>query len=158
MRTRYKITLYSNFVAILFTLDMLTKFFLDNKEITLINGVLSFSSSHNTGAGFSIFSNKTLFLIIITSVFLIIFTLFNIFEKFKQSHLYLLSLSLIYAGAIGNLIDRLMLGYVRDFIYLQFINFPVFNVADICLTVGVIIYAVNFLFFNKNKKEQNVAI
>ena len=158
MKLKYKTILYCTLTALLIILDMLTKIYLDGKNITLINGVLSFLSSHNTGAGFSILSNKTLFLIIITSVFLVIFTLFNMFEKFKLSHLYLTSIALIYAGAIGNLIDRLMFGYVRDFIYFELIDFPIFNVADICLTVGVTLYAINFLFFNKNKKEQNNAI
>lgn len=156
MKTKSKIILYSLVMLLLVALDMLTKFLLDNKVITLINGVLSFSSSHNTGAGFSIFSNQTIFLILITVIFLIIFTFFNIYEKFKLSHLYFISLSLIYAGAIGNLIDRIMLGYVRDFIYFELINFPIFNIADICLTIGVIIYAINFLFFSKKEKKNEI--
>lgn len=155
MKKNYKIILYSCVFILLIIVDLLTKFLLDGKEITLISGVLSLTSSHNTGAGFSILNNQTLFLTIITIAFLIIFTLFNIFEKFKFSHLYLISISLIYAGAVGNLIDRIAFGYVRDFIYFELINFPIFNVADICLTIGVILFAIYFLFFNKPTKEDN---
>ena len=158
MKKYYKYILYSLIVSSLILLDMLTKNLLDGKAIPLIDGVISFYSSHNTGAGFSILSNKTLLLTIITVVFFVLFTLFNIFEKFKPTHFYLISVSLLYAGAIGNLIDRLALKYVRDFICLEFINFPIFNVADICLTIGVMLYAINFLFLNKTKKEKKDAI
>ena len=145
------------FIVMLF-LDMLTKYIFDNKNIILIKNVLNFSSSHNTGAGFSILSDKTLLLTILSIVFLVIFTVFNLTNKNTKSYIYYVSLSLIYAGAIGNLIDRLIFKYVRDFIYFELINFPIFNVADICLTVGVILLAIYFLFFNKPKKEKVDAI
>lgn len=72
--------------------------------------------------------------------------------------------SLVFGGAVGNLIDRLFLGYVRDFIALDFINFPVFNIADMCLCAGVIVLLVFFLFlypkYNKKylKTKQKFAL
>ena len=133
MKYKYKYFLYCSLAVVFILLDMLTKKLFDNKYIAVIDGIVSITSSHNTGAGFSIFSNQTVLLIAITASFLVIFALFNIFGKFKLSHLYLISTTLIFSGAIGNLIDRLMLNYVRDFIYFEIINFPIFNVADICL-------------------------
>ena len=59
------------------------------------------------------------------------------------------TLILLSAGAVGNFIDRLCFGYVRDFIYFKLINFPVFNVADIYVTVSVIIFAILILFVYK---------
>ena len=132
--------------VLLLVLDLVTKTIFEAKNITLIKGVFSIFSTHNTGAGFSIFSNQTTFLLIITSVFLVLFTLFLVFEKDKKTNLWWISIALIYSGAIGNMIDRLMFGYVRDFLFFELINFPIFNVADVCLTVGIVLFAINFLF------------
>ena len=141
--------------------DLITKNIFDNKHITLIKGVFNISSAHNTGAGFSMFSDKVVFLLIVTVIFLIAFTLFNIFDKDEKTNLWWVSIALIYSGAIGNMVDRIMLGYVRDFLYFELINFPVFNIADMCLTVGVALFAFNFLVVFpklKKQKEENNAV
>ena len=126
-------------------------------EVPVIADLVVISPTRNKGAGFSSFYGQTTLLVVLTVIFLLGITTFDVLSK-QKSKLYVVSTGLIIAGAIGNFVDRILFGYVRDFIYFELINFPVFNVADICLTVGVIIYAVNFLFFNKNKKEQNGAI
>ena len=143
--------------VLLLVLDLVTKAVFEAKNITLIKGVFSIFSTHNTGAGFSIFSNQTTFLLIVTSVFLVLFTLFLVFEKDRKTNLWWISIALIYSGAIGNMIDRLMFGYVRDFLYFELINFPIFNVADVCLTVGIVLFAINFLFLQPklNKGDKN---
>ena len=151
------------FVATLI-LDLITKNIFDNKFITLWKGVFSISSAHNTGAGFSLFSDKVVFLLVITTVFLIAFTLFNVFDKDKKNPLWWITVAMIYSGAIGNMIDRIAFGYVRDFLSFDLINFPIFNVADICLTVGVVLFVFNFAFIlpkqnnQSQKKEQQNAI
>ena len=63
-----------------------------------------------------------------------------------------ISFALILSGAIGNFIDRLLNGYVVDMFRLDFINFPIFNVADVCLTVGVALMLIHVLFFEKEEK------
>lgn len=145
------------YILLILFVDLFTKLLFDKQSIVIIEGVFSFTSSYNTGAAFSMFSGKVIYLIIFTFVYLFIFLLFDFFESKKTtSKLYLASLSLIVGGAIGNLIDRIAFGYVRDFIFFEFINFPIFNVADICLTFGVILLMVYTLFFARNKKKNEV--
>lgn len=91
----------------------------------------------NTGAAFSLFSNMQAFLIVITFVFTLILS-YLLFKtpKIKANRGINFSLALIIGGAIGNLIDRLRLNYVIDFIDFRFINFAIFNFADIFVVVG----------------------
>ena len=137
-------------------LDRLTKYLAiinlkDKSDIILIKNVLVLTYLENTGAAFSMLEGKRLIFILITIVFSIIIFLF--FLKIKPdrrfSPLYI-CLTVILAGAVGNLIDRIMNGFVVDFIYFQIINFPVFNVADICVTLGVIFLIIFLLFKYRN--------
>ena len=146
-------------IVVVIALDMTTKFLLvpngeENFSTTvLIPGVLEILPVHNTGAGFSILSGKTWFLILLSAIFLVAYVTFDILFK-RNSVLYEIASACIIAGAIGNLIDRVAFGYVRDFVYLKFINFPVFNVADISLTVGCVLLIVYMLIsIGKDKKE-----
>ena len=138
-------------IAVILLVDMLTKFLIVS-EVNIIDGVLVIMPTKNYGAGFSILSGQTWLLISITVVFLTGLIIFDIMFK-RKSTLFGVATGLIIAGGIGNLIDRIFFGYVRDFIYLEFIDFPVFNVADMALTFGVILLAVYILFFNKDKKN-----
>ena len=101
-------------------------------DFSLIPGVLSFHYLENRGAAFGVFQNRQiLFLIMTTAILLfILYALWKMPQEKKYRPLRLLSY-FITAGAIGNLIDRVRLGYVVDFIYFSLIDFPVFNVADI---------------------------
>ena len=142
-------------VAVL-VLDLVTKAIFDYKNITIIEGVLSFEWQHNTGAAWSILSEHTWLLTLISSLFIIGFSVFDVYYK-NTGVLYSISYALCFAGALGNLIDRIFLGYVRDFIFLDFIKFttyPTFNVADICLVVGVILFAICILLYRKDTKKE----
>ena len=138
-------------IAVVLLADMLTKFFIVN-EVSLIDGVLAITPTKNYGAGFSILTGQTWLLISFTLVFLVGIVIFDVLFK-QKSTLFGIATGLIVAGSLGNLIDRLAFGYVRDFIYLQFINFPVFNVADMALTFGVILLAIYILFFFDKKQS-----
>ena len=140
---------------LLLVLDLVTKFvFVDklNKEYVLLGDLLVISPTQNFGAGFSILQKQTWLLISLTLLFLICMVVFNVKYKSK-SKLYQTASAFIFAGAIGNLVDRIFFGYVRDFIYLKFINFPIFNFADMFLTFGVIMLFVYIIFSNENKKN-----
>ena len=136
--------------------DRLTKYLAvinlkDKADFVLIKNVLVLTYLENTGAAFSMLAGKRLIFIIITIVFSVIIFLF--FLKIKPERRYsplYICLTVILAGAVGNLIDRIMNGFVVDFIYFQIINFPVFNVADICVTLGVIFLIIFLLFKYRN--------
>ena len=124
--------------------------------IVLIKNVLEIYYLENHGAAFGMLQNKQYFFWIITVVFLVIALCF--FRKVPKTGRFMplsLSVVMLVAGAIGNFIDRITLQYVRDFIYFKLINFPVFNVADIYVTVGVILLVVLLLFVYK-EEELNI--
>lgn len=115
----------------------------------LIKNVFHLTYRENTGAAFSIFRDKQIFLIVMTSivVFILIIYLIRILRK-RNLLLLKLPLAFITGGAIGNLIDRIRLNYVIDFFDFNLINYPVFNVADIFIVIGSIILAYGILFKN----------
>lgn len=118
-------------------------------SVTVIPRVLNFIYVKNTGAAFSIFSGKTAILGAISILFCAGVIVFWILKK-PQHILFKLSLTLLFAGALGNAIDRIWRGFVVDFIETAFIKFPVFNVADIAITVGTALLMIYLLFFDKD--------
>ena len=107
-------------------------------HIIVIKDLLSFTYAENEGAAFSIFSGHVTFLIIFSIIFIGLFVTIDF--VFKEKSLWFVGgTALIIGGAIGNLIDRVFLGYVRDFISFDILqNFPICNVADCCITIGCI--------------------
>ena len=115
------------------------------KTIPLWEGIFHLTYVRNTGAAFSILSGQRFFLILFPLIVVAAVIAYVIIKKPKSKSL-LLSLSMILAGGIGNLADRIRLGYVVDFLDFRLINFPVFNVADIWVTLGAAIFIVRLLF------------
>ena len=99
-------------------------------------GVFKLSRHYNTGGPFSIFRGHNSSLLVITAIALLIIFYLYVGSVKRGKHLGLAALSLIAAGALGNLVDRLDGGQVRDFLDFYLIHYPVFNVADILITVG----------------------
>lgn len=102
----------------------------------LIPGIIELTNLRNSGAAWSIFEGQQTFFTIITIVVIIVIGYF--IWQYRKNIPMLIGLSLIMAGTIGNFIDRLRQGYVVDMFETTFINFPIFNIADMCLTIGVI--------------------
>ena len=148
--------IYYIIAIVVFSLDLLTKHILTNKNIVLIKNVLSFKYSENTGAAFSMFSNSTLFLIIISILMIIAIILFKTLVKHKKHVLFTIAYPLILGGALGNLFDRIFLGFVRDFVSLDIINFAIFNLADSALCIGFVLLAIYMVFidFNDNNSDK----
>ena len=123
--------------------DLLTKLTaskLGSREVVLIPGVLSLSYIENHGAAFGIMQGRQWLLIVISAVIIAAAVVFCIRRIRDTRYRYLRVLTVfLVAGALGNMIDRIMLGYVRDFIYFKLIDFPVFNVADIYVTVSAVL-------------------
>lgn len=108
-----------------------------NGSRTFIPGLLDLDNLHNTGAAWSMLEGRQWFFAVITVIAIIVVA--YLMWKNRRSAWIMTGLSLIMAGAVGNFIDRLSQRYVVDMFALKNINFPVFNVADACLTVGVFI-------------------
>ena len=112
-------------------------------------GVLSWTYTQNTGAAWSMLEGQRWLFILIFAVLTVLLLLeyfkfpmsFTTFERWL--------IAAIYAGGLGNIIDRVRLGYVVDMIRTDFMNFPVFNVADCFITCGCIGLMVHLIFFNK---------
>ena len=128
-------------------IDQLSKYLMSNHYNKLINKdflLFKLDFVKNYGAAFNIFSGSRVFLSLIS----IIFTIFLIYLILRKNTLIssdLYSYSFILGGTIGNGIDRILKGFVIDFISLNMINFPVFNVADISINIGFIILLYSIL-------------
>lgn len=140
-------------IVSLVVVDHLLKWYmtslLANGPIVLIKGVVRLAYLKNDGAAFGMLGGKQIFLIIFTAV-LIIFLCYILFFK-KNKPIINVSLIMIIAGGFGNMIDRIVQGYVVDYIEPLFVNFAVFNFADILINIGCIMFAVVILFFDKKK-------
>ena len=125
-----------------------------------INGFFNFVHVENGGAGYGVLSGKRYLLIFISIIVLSAYIIYYILDakrnKDKTSFLLSASLGLITGGCIGNQVDRIFIGKVRDFIHLQFMTFPVFNIADICLTIGVILAIIYFIFIYPRIEKRRV--
>lgn len=141
---------------ILFIVDQISKILVTNlidinHSIEIIKKFFYLTYTHNTGAAFSILTGQRILLIVVALV--ILFILFNYIRKSKiEDKIDKLAFSLIIGGSIGNLLDRIVRGYVVDFIDVKIFgyDFPVFNLADTFIVVGVFI-----LFISIIRKEKN---
>lgn len=113
--------------------------------------LFDFTYVQNEGAAFNILSGRLGILSIISIAFCIGVIIYFIIKKPKQP-LWCVSLAMMFAGAFGNAWDRIFYGYVVDFIETTFMNFAIFNIADIAITVGAALMVINVCFFDKEKE------
>jgi len=146
-------------IAVVLVADLVTKALTDGiVHQEFISGLFCIESYHNTGASFSIFSDSAfaqiLFIILGIIVSISIFTYSVMAKKARLNAWFFIGGALMIGGILGNVIDRIALGYVRDFISLQFMDFAVFNIADSALTCGVLCVAVWLIFFAYREKDK----
>ena len=151
--------LYIMLSVLLVIADQIIKFFTvkylaPSGSVVILKNILSLTYVENRGAAFGILQDGRWFFIIVTIVILSVLT-YYLKRHQGRGRLFNFSISLIYAGAIGNFIDRLFKGYVVDMIHATFIDFPVFNFADSLIVVGVILLYVYILFFDREKEVVN---
>lgn len=180
-----KKTVYKNFYFImlfilLLMLDRITKnlaisYLKDKEPFEIIKNVLEFHylNGGNTGAAWGILQGKTVFFYIITAVVLMLIIAIILRLNKITAHIYLNKIESLYktaqnciklqivfvflaSGAAGNLIDRIIYGYVIDFIYFKLIDFPIFNVADCYITISVILIIIMSLFMFKTKEADMI--
>ena len=144
-------------ILILTIIDQIIKYLVVSNisigsEKIIIDNFLKFIYIRNTGAAFGILSGNIIFLIFITV--LLIFYIVNEMKKNINNNLSLLSFSLILSGALGNLIDRVVRGYVVDYIAFTLFNreMSVFNLADTYITIGVILLI--YIVIKEGKNER----
>ncbi len=137
-----------------YTKSLAVKYLKNSTSIVLIEGILELQYAENRGAAFGIFQNKQLGLVIVSGIILLVVLVLFETTPYKKR---LLPLQLVYilliAGAIGNMIDRIRLNYVVDFIYIRVINFPNFNLADMCVTGACILLLLLVIFFYKDGEQ-----
>lgn len=146
-------------ISLLF-LDQYTKYLAitdlkDHSAVSLIDGILELQYLENKGAAFGMLQNKkTLFIFMTVVMLTVIFYVFFKLPQQKKFIIWQVFMCLICAGGIGNMIDRIRFDYVVDFIYFKVIDFPVFNVADIMITIGTVLFFIVVLFFVKEEELQ----
>ncbi|WP_232698417.1 signal peptidase II [Brevibacillus daliensis] len=126
------------------TKHLVVKYMELGESIPLWENVFHLTSHRNRGAAFGMLEDRRLFFIIITLV-VVVGIVYTLFKHGKGNLRLSLALSFILGGAIGNFIDRLISGEVVDFLHAVIINFPIFNVADMAITVGVGIMLIDIL-------------
>lgn len=117
--------------------------------MTVIPGVLDFTLVHNTGAAWGMFGDWTNGFIVIALIICIAIVVFLFFSGRSNDLFTVAACAFIFAGGLGNAIDRFVNGYVVDMIQVTFIDYPVFNVADCAITIGVALLLISVLFANK---------
>jgi len=147
--SRFNIFLSLLTVLSIIFLDRITKIFFSRvlsvgESLPVIRNFLTMTLVHNTGIAFGLFRDQGIVFIIvpIIAIFLLFYNIFYYHRNQEElSRTYIIAFSMILGGAIGNLIDRMVFGYVIDFIDLQV--WPVFNIADSAITLGAVIIAFN---------------
>ncbi len=119
-----------------------------NETIVLIPNVIQLNYVQNFGVAWSMFSNKLIYIIIFSII--AIWYLFKILFEYKMYPIIHFGILMMIGGALGNLVDRVFRGFVVDYIQLQFINFPIFNFADMLLVCGVGIVFIDYIRKVKN--------
>ena len=146
-----------NYLTIIFifcSLDQFSKIYISLNLNKLLNKdliIFTIEFVRNYGAAFNVFSGNRLFLSLVSVISTIILFYFIFIRENQLIDKY--GLSFILAGSIGNGIDRILNGYVIDFIKIKYIDFPVFNIADIVINIGVLILMINYFRYKKNFNE-----
>ena len=142
--------------VLLLAVDQLTKFFVlrDLRPVgcvTLIPGLLELAYVENTGASFGLFKSW-MGLVMGVTVVAIIAIVVLLFRYKKHSFFSYSTSALLIAGGIGNLIDRVVHGFVVDFIHVMFFDY-IFNFADCCITVGAVLFVIHVLFYTRGGED-----
>ena len=127
---------------------------LEHQSMALIPGLIDIVYVENTGAAFSIGQGGGIIFIVIAVAFLI-GAMFTVWNKPDLPMGLVVSIGLVAGGGMGNMVDRLMEGYVTDFIATRFIDFPVFNVADMCVTVGVFATVIGYWIWDSRRERDD---
>lgn len=147
---------YGILTLLIIAIDQIIKHIVANNlsygdSATLIPQILNITYAENRGAALGMLQNKQ-FLFVAVGILIVLIFAYLIFVKKISNKVFLLSASLIVGGGIGNLIDRILQGYVIDYLQLSFFS-PVCNFADYCITVGTALLIIYLLFFMEKDQD-----
>ena len=150
------------FIPLVVIIDIISKLLVSNnlllsKSVTIIPNFFYLTYAHNYGGALSIFENNTLAITIISFI-VILGISYYVFKNKVTRKIEIIGYSLLLGGAIGNLIDRIIYGYVIDFLdfYILGYDFPIFNIADIGIVVGIIFLLISMILeVNNNDNKCN---
>lgn len=147
--------------VVLIAVDQITKWWAstnlaDGTVIPVIKDVFVFQYTENRGVGFSLLQNQRWLFIPISIVIMLAIAIMLLRSPLRRRPLFCTICVLLLSGAVGNLIDRICLGYVIDFLYFKLIDFPIFNFADCCVVVGAILLCAYILFGMKGAEDQHL--
>lgn len=145
------------FAALVIAADQAVKYFVVlrlplGQSVPAVPGLLCLTYVKNTGAAFSVLQGSRWFFVAMVVVFAVVLAVL-LKRRIITAPVQLWCLAAIFGGGVGNMLDRIFRGYVVDMFETVFITFPVFNVADIFITLGCIILVVHLLFFDRKKPE-----
>lgn len=121
------------------------------QKVEWIPNLLSITHIHNTGAAWSILEGQMWFFYIVTVIVVVMIIYYM--QQIINQPLLKTGLAFILGGAVGNFIDRLLHQYVIDMFQVDFIDFPIFNIADTALTIGVVLLFIQYIFLDRYEKE-----
>ena len=150
--------LYAILAVLLVIVDQITKYLVRanislGQDIPFLPKILGLTYVQNTGAAWSILKEHTWLLTLVSAIVVVVIC-WLVVKGFFKGWVGLTAASLILAGGVGNLIDRVIFGYVTDMLETLFMDFPVFNFADCCITVGVVLLFIYVLFIMKDDKKE----
>lgn len=152
-------------ILVILALDQITKYLIQlylspvGTSLPLIGGVLQFTNVHNTGAAWGLLDGFRWLFIPMTLIVAAVLVYVMIRYRKKLCAFSRVTLSLLFAGAVGNFIDRLLLAYVRDFVDITpLFSFPVFNVADSALSIGCVFLIIDALFLKDQSLFERVSL
>ena len=149
-------TLFCITAAAVLALDIITKLIVSSgmelgSSIAILPGIFELTYIHNTGAAWGVLAGKQVLLQVLTAILLIIVIVYAVVKRNVLSKPETVSLALIIGGGLGNFLSRLVKGYVVDFLNIQII--PVFNVADIGITIGCVLLIISVFVSGKKQND-----
>ncbi len=150
---------YIVFMVCIFLLDQISKFIIMkslelNETIKVIGNFFRITYVHNYGAAFGILDGKTI-IIVLVSLVILLYLIYELFFHKKSNLMVRLSSAMIIAGLLGNLVDRLYFGYVRDFFDFNIFgyNFAIFNIGDVAIVVGAFLYLLGAFLEDRSENK-----
>jgi len=145
-------------IALAVLVDQLTKFWTVSslslgERAGFIPGILGFTYTRNSGAAFGMMYGFNWIFLVLNPLLIVLLCIIIWRNMFKDKFCNI-ALALIVGGAVGNMVDRIRLGYVIDMVETLFVRFPIFNVADICITVGGVLFFIAYIRAERRKKRE----